>query len=206
VTFTEISSHLAFALLAFLPLPVRRLPVWARAAFLVGAALLSLVPYRGLSLATYLRSLTDDLAITTLMWLGWCALAKIRGIAPLPPRRHLQLALCFGLLALWLYPATLGLSIHDPYRLGYSPRLLLAAIFAISLLCWWGRHYFGTVLLAAATLSFVLELKPSNNYWDYLLDPLLGLYCVLAVLWHAGRRTRRKWQESRHCCQAVSSP
>lgn len=37
-------------------------------------------------------------------------------------------------------------------------------------------------MLAGATLAFVVGIKPSHNYWDYLVDPLLGLYCCLALL------------------------
>ncbi|MNG41560.1 hypothetical protein D3C84_1308120 [compost metagenome] len=41
-------------------------------------------------------------------------------------------------------------------------------------------------MLGVATLAFALELKPSENYWDYLLDPLIALYCWIAVLRKAG--------------------
>jgi hypothetical protein len=37
-------------------------------------------------------------------------------------------------------------------------------------------------MLTSATLAFVVGVKPSHNYWDYLVDPLLGLYCCAALL------------------------
>lgn len=37
--------------------------------------------------------------------------------------------------------------------------------------------------LAAGTLAFALRLKASENYWDYLIDPLLTGYCLVAGLW-----------------------
>jgi hypothetical protein len=48
-------------------------------------------------------------------------------------------------------------------------------------------------MLTSATLAFVVGVKPSHNYWDYLVDPLLGLYCcaallTLAVRWSYGWR------------------
>lgn len=193
-----IFSHLAFALALFLLVPVRRLPVSARIGLLVGMGVLGAIPLQGLSLADHVRSLTDDLAITTLLWLGWCAAARIRGAAALPRRQQQQLALCFALLALSLYPASMGLSNFDPYRLGYSPRPLLLLVFATSLALWLCRHYFGAAMLSIATAFFALEIKSSDNYWDYLIDPLLGLFCwtLLALfvcrrLWGILRRPEK---------------
>lgn len=180
-------SQVAFTLALYLLLPVRKLPASARIALLAGVALLGFVPFRGLRLADYMRSIVDDLAITTLLWLAWCAVAKIRGIAALSDRQHRDLTLCFGFLALLLYPATLGLSMYDPYRLGYSPQLLAVLVFAISIALWLMRHYFGAALLTIATLSFILDIKASGNLWGYLIDPLLGLYCLFAVLGHMGK-------------------
>jgi hypothetical protein len=46
-------------------------------------------------------------------------------------------------------------------------------------------------MLASATLAFIAGIKPSQNYWDYLVDPLLGLYCCAALLMLAVRWTYR---------------
>jgi hypothetical protein len=40
-------------------------------------------------------------------------------------------------------------------------------------------------MLGFATLAFSLGLKPSPNYWDYLLDPFIALYCWGALLGYA---------------------
>ncbi|MFA5514667.1 MAG: hypothetical protein WDA20_00120 [Desulfuromonadales bacterium] len=175
-------SHLTFALAIFLLLPICQRPA-TRVAVLAGAAILTLMPIDGLSLAEYGRSLTSDLSITTLLWLAWCAGARIVGVRAMPERQHLQLALCFGALALLLYPAALGLTRFDPYRLGYSPQLLLVFIFAISLGFWLLRHYFAAALLTAATGFYLLGLGAPSNYWDYLIDGVLGLYCWAVLGW-----------------------
>lgn len=177
-------SHITFALALFMLLPTGKLPPGARFAALTGAALLTMVPVDGLSLAEYVRSLTDDLSATSLLWLAWCAGARTGGITAMSGRRHLQLALCFGSLALLLYPAAMGMSMFDPYRLGYAPSYLLVFVFAISLALWLVRHYFGAALLTAATAVFMLDFRSPANYWDYLIDPLLGLYCLAVVGWY----------------------
>jgi len=86
-----------------------------------------------------------------------------------------------------LYPAALGVSYLDPYRLGFAPRLLLAGVGLLSLGLLWQQHYVGCLLLSLATLGFVLQLKASTNYWDYLIDPALGTFCVVVLL-------RRHWR------------
>ena len=42
-------------------------------------------------------------------------------------------------------------------------------------------------MLCVATLGFTLELKASTNYWDYLIDPALGTFCLVVLL-------RRHWR------------
>jgi hypothetical protein len=88
----------------------------------------------------------------------------------------------FAVMALVLYPATLGLSDLDPYRFGFSPRPMLVFIALLTLGLFYLRNYLAVVMLAGATLAFIAGIKPSHNYWDYLVDPLLGLYCCLALL------------------------
>ncbi|MNL21895.1 hypothetical protein D3C87_1432090 [compost metagenome] len=96
-----------------------------------------------------------------------------------------------------LYPATLGLSDMDPYRFGYSPRPMLILMALLTFGLFYLRNSLAVVMLACATLAFVVGIKPSQNYWDYLVDPLLGLYCCAALLlmfmrWlYASQNTRR---------------
>lgn len=192
-------SHITFALVLFLLLPTAKLPGWGRVAALGGTMLLATFPVDGLSLAEYVYSLTSDLSMSALFWMAWCAGARVLGLPPMSERRHLQLALCFSALALLLYPASLGLSIFDPYRWGYAPGVLLAIILGISVVLWLIRHYFGATLFTVATAIYTLDFRSPDNYWDYLIDPLLGLYCLFVLAgYFSGRiggllQERFKW-------------
>lgn len=95
----------------------------------------------------------------------------------------------FAAMALVLYPATLGLTYLDPYRLGFSPRPMLIVVALLTIGLFYQRSYLAVVMLASATLAFIVGIKPSHNYWDYLVDPLLGLYCCVALLALAVRWT-----------------
>ncbi|MFP3495025.1 hypothetical protein SB759_12405 [Pseudomonas sp. SIMBA_059] len=175
-------AHLSFVLLGFVLSSTlgftRRwrpwlLPMWAG---------LSFIPVHELPLAAYVRSFTDDLAISTLVLLAWVALCRLGLRQPLEPGHHRQLLMLFGGLSLLLYPATLGLTYVDPYRWGFNPRPMIVMLAAAALLLAWLRNALCVWMLALGTLAFALRLKASENYWDYLVDPLLAGYCLVAGL------------------------
>jgi hypothetical protein len=184
-------AHVSFAMIIFLLLPSFGLGrVW-RIALLLALLAASFIPLGGLSLAAYLRSHIDDLAITTLVFMAWGCLRRL-DVLPPAQQGHTSVLILFAALALVLYPATLGLSDLDPYRRGYSPRALLLFVALVTFSLFYLRHYLAVVMLTCATLAFIAGLKPSHNYWDYLVDPLLGLYCCLALLVLAARWTYRR--------------
>lgn len=173
-------AHLSFILLGFVLLGSLRLTAPWRPWLLPVLALVSFIPLNQLPLAAYVRSFTDDLAISTLVLLGWVSLRRLGVIAPMPAKHRVQVLLLFIGLTLSLYPATLGLTYLDPYRWGYNPRPMIVLMGLAALLLLWQRNLLGVLMLAAGTLAFALRLKPSENYWDYLLDPLLAGYCLIA--------------------------
>jgi len=190
-------AHLSFILLGFVLLGSLRLTARWRPWLLPVLALVSFIPLNQLPLAAYVRSFTDDLAISTLVLLGWVSLRHLGVIAPLPAKHQVQVLLLFIGLTLSLYPATLGLTYLDPYRWGYNPRPMIVLMGLAALVLLWQRNLLGVLMLAAGTLAFALRLKPSENYWDYLLDPLLAGYCLIAgsgalLLWLWRRVTQRR--------------
>ncbi|EFW81119.1 hypothetical protein [Pseudomonas savastanoi] len=175
-------AHLAFAWTLFVLLAPLIASLWWRCGLLAATSLLSVISFDGLSMASYARSLTDDLAISSLVVLGWLTLQRLGVLRPMAVSRRWVMLLVFAVLALTLYPATLGLTYFDPYRWGYSPRpmIIIVAVIALGLVLM--RNALAVVMLAAATLAFTFRIKPSENYWDYLIDPLLALYCCGALL------------------------
>ncbi|PBQ13674.1 hypothetical protein CCL09_23430 [Pseudomonas congelans] len=190
-------AHLAFAWTLFVLLAPLTASLWWRCGLLAAVSLLSVISIDGLSMASYARSLTDDLAISSLALLGWLTLQRLGVLQPLAAPRRGVVLLVFAALALTLYPATLGLTYFDPYRWGYNPRpmIIIVAVIALGLVLM--RNALAAVMLSAATLAFTFRIKPSENYWDYLIDPLLGLYCCGALLVLAGRFVYRRAMEAR---------
>lgn len=189
---------LTFALIVFLLLPLGRLSVGYRQAALLLLLLIALIPLSsGLTLAGLLRGLTDDLAITSLIWMASTALFKLGYLPPLLVTQKWPLWLCFGILGLVLYPAALGIGMIDTYRWGYNARYLIIVIGLLALLLVWLRSTLGVAMLVLATVAFLLDLKASENYWDYLLDPFIVLYSLGAMImalakagWRSGRPVR----------------
>ncbi|UMZ09860.1 hypothetical protein I9018_20410 [Pseudomonas sp. MPFS] len=173
-------AHLSFILLGFVLLGSLRLTASWRPWLLPLLALASVIPLNQLPLAAYVRSFTDDLAISTLVLLGWVSLQRLGLMAPLQAKHRVQVLLLFIGLTLSLYPATLGLTYLDPYRWGYNPRPMIVLMGLAALVLLWQRNALGVLMLAVGTLAFALRLKPSENYWDYLMDPLLAGYCLIA--------------------------
>lgn len=174
-------AHLSFVLIGFVVLSALRFTAPWRPWLLPLLAAASFIPISQLPLATYVRSVTDDLAISTLVLLAWVALTRLGLLQPLGCAQRVQLLLVFIVLSLLLYPATLGLTYLDPYRWGFNPRPMIVLVAVLALLMLWLRNTLVVVMLALGTLAFALRLKPSENYWDYLLDPLLTGYCLVAA-------------------------
>ncbi|PKM29710.1 MAG: hypothetical protein CVV07_08385 [Gammaproteobacteria bacterium HGW-Gammaproteobacteria-11] len=174
---------LTLALLLFLILPMARLSKAYRLAVLLAMFLVALIPLStGLTLAGLLRGLTDDLAITSVLWLVVASLIRLGMIPAMGANQKWPLWLCFAVLGLVLYPAALGLGMLDTYGWGYQPRGLIIAIALIMALMFCISSGMGVLLLSVATLAFLLDVKPSDNYWDYLLDPFIVLYSLGALL------------------------
>jgi hypothetical protein len=195
-------AHASFAMIIFLVLPSFGLPRTWRIALLAALLAVSFIALDGLSLAAYLRSYIDDLAITSMVFMAWGCLRRL-DILP-PARGQAGVLILFAAMALVLYPATLGMSDLDPYRLGYSPRPLLIFVAVLTLGLFYLRNGLAVVMLASATLAFIAGIKPSQNYWDYLVDPLLGLYCCMALLMLAVRWTYRQASKRRGAVGDVS--
>lgn len=179
---------LAFALSLFLLLPNARISVPLRGALLLSLLIVAVVPIGDVAPATYVRSVFDTLALPTTVALLLGTAVRM-GWMQRPVDAQLKVLLwVFAAMTLALYPAALGLSAFDPYRLGFAPRELLLAVGALSLALLWFGHYMASLMLCAATLAFALELKTSTNYWDYLVDPALGGFCLVVLI---GRYSRR---------------
>jgi hypothetical protein len=172
---------LSFAAVATL-IRLRRLPVRARYAVMLAAALAVFVPIGDLSVAAYVRGVTGDLSMATLVLAGAACLAQLSGKA-LIGRRDL-LALCWLCLfaAVLLYPFALGWTPFDPYSLGYGSIEFLTVLLCVTLAAWWARLYLIVFIVVVAALAYLAGAFESRNLWDYLIDPLVSVYALVRLM------------------------
>jgi hypothetical protein len=165
-------------------------PGWAW--FLVsaaGAIVVSVIPFFGHPPRFWLSGLTPNMSVPLLVLLAVSIVQRAGGVPLWRPQEWRAAWILGAVASLALYPSALGLGLRnfDAYSLGWpwlesgaSLILFGAVALAAGVLIWRGNR-FGWILVAAAA-AFLVSLQESNNFWDYLLDPLFGAVSLVAVV------------------------
>jgi hypothetical protein len=131
--------------------------------------------------APYLRGALSDLSMTSLV-LSVTAIGSGLSRSEWPSRRELRATFRLTLLGgVLLYPMALGLGPFDPYALGYRSPWLLLVVAVLAGLVWWIGQRLPLICLAAGVAAFAAGLLPSQNLWDYLLDPFVVIAAALGL-------------------------
>jgi hypothetical protein len=166
-----------------LPMKWRWIPV-------LSILLLSLIPVAGSNLWFWLSGAVGELSIVTVILLTSFILRRLTAWSLLETgtRQHLYyLLLAAGVL---LYPATLGLSMFDPYTLGFGFELSLGLLI-LSIFYWILNVRQVAVVLLLVVAAEAAGVLISGNTWDYLIDPLLWLFTPsLLISMEVGRRRK----------------
>ena len=184
----SVASALAASLLLlpWMNLLSRRQRAWATGAVFV----IALIPLGDMPLAAYVRGVTGDLSITTLVLL-WCALLRPwTDCTAAHSRQRLVLLALIVLTAVFFYPMALGFGAFDPYRLGYGNGWFVCGLLAATLAAWFWRYYQLVLCIALATLAWATGWYESGNLWDYLLDPFVAIFALAAILMQAAKIRR----------------
>jgi len=138
-----------------------------------------------LPLSAYVRGVIGDLSIVSMLLL-WTSL--------LPGRKPSPLAFKFAIacIATVFYPLALGFGMIDPYAWGYGSILFFIAVLLFALVCGLANWSKGVWIIAIAILAWAAHWHESANLWDYLLDPFLAIWGLLAVFGGLYRRRRDK--------------
>jgi hypothetical protein len=137
-----------------------------------------------LPLSAYVRGVTGDLSIVTMLLL-WTALL----LASKPVPLVFKFALVF--IAIGFYPFALGLGMIDPYAWGYGSIPFFIAVLFFALLCGLTHWSKGVWIIAIAILAWAAHWHESANLWDYLLDPFLVIWAIFGALFRKRREKAR---------------
>lgn len=153
----------------------------------LGAALLLCIPIFGHPVRYWVAALAANVSVP-LVALLVASIAARAGFPALFRAREWRAAWIFGAIsALVLYPSALGLGLRnfDSYALGWPwlDSVMSLALFGVvalasAFLVYRGNR-FGWVLLLSS-VAYLFRIQESQNFWDYLIDPLYGVISLLA--------------------------
>ena len=138
-----------------------------------------------LPLVAYVRGVIGDLSIVTMLLL-WTSL--LSGSKPTP----LAFKVSVACIAIVFYPLALGFSMIDPYAWGYGSILFFIAVLLFAVVCGLANWSKGVWMIAIAILAWAAHWHESANLWDYLLDPFLAIWALMAVFGVFYKRRRDK--------------
>jgi len=176
------SSTVAIVAAAALLPGVARLQKFRFALLACAIVIVVLIPFGGLPLAAYVRGVTGDLSITSLLLLLSAILNRLTGCQPFDAQNRLVLFFLVALTAFGLYPLALGIGYFDPYRLGYGNFWFMGVLLLLALAACFRQLPAIALAIALAIFAWSMGWYESTNLWDYLLDPLLAIYAVSALM------------------------
>ena len=127
-----------------------------------------------LPLSAYVRGMTGDLSIVSLLLL-WGAML------PSATKTPFGFKLPIALIAILFYPLALGFGMLDPYGWGYASIGLLIAVIVFAILCGFTAWTKGVWILSIALIAWAAHWHESANLWDYLLDPFLAIWALFSI-------------------------
>ena len=114
--------------------------------------LIAIIPFADTSIWLWMRGLIGDLSILSVVLLTGYLGFHVTGREVLDRKTRSALYVTAFTGGLLLYPATLGLSLYDPYRLGYG--LILAfVLLGLSVLLWFAKRQLAAVALVIVVLA-----------------------------------------------------
>jgi hypothetical protein len=127
-----------------------------------------------LPLSAYVRGVTGELSIVTML-LVWSSLL------PAVKKTPLGFKVPLALIAIMFYPLALGLGMVDPYEWGYGSITFLIAVILFAVACGLAGWTKGVWIISFAIIAWAAQWHESANLWDYLLDPFLAIWALIAI-------------------------
>jgi hypothetical protein len=137
-----------------------------------------LVPVKQVPMARFLAGFNLDFSITLTALLFCLLLRQVQGVRLLDRKALRTLGISGLVLGLCLYVCSMNLVPFDLYRFGWGSAFLLAPLFSLTILLILTGNRAGFVI-AACVAAYALKLLESDNLWDYLVDPVLVIWCLV---------------------------
>lgn len=159
----------------------RRYSLTTRRLLFFSVFVVAFLPVQGLSIVGYVRGVTGDVSVTTLILLVAASISSLMDRDLYDSRSVLVLMLLILGGGVFLYPFALGLTYFDPYALGYGSKAFVAVLFLLSLGAWYFDLYLIVACVIFAISAYMIGMYESTNLWDYLIDPLITSYALFLL-------------------------
>jgi hypothetical protein len=202
--FTDVTG-LAGVALAMVTLALRlrflaRLQLQLKIGLAGGLLILAVIPFGDLSAAEFVRGISADLSVTSLVLLALflvlprphsggranmgaeTLLYHRANIRPSRPPARGKLLILIVIAALALYPFALGVSTFDPYRLGFGNIWFIVGLLIVVTAAWIRQYTLIALCISLAVLAWSVGWYESNNLWNYLIDPWVSVYAMAALV------------------------
>lgn len=137
--------------------------------------------YHNFTISQLFRGVFGNLSITSIL-LFWIWLLR-RIFAPKVSNIiNKNFTIVVLILATLLYVSAFGFIPSDIYGLGYFPNTYVLIGFFILEIYLWNKARLYAWLWLIAFIGFYFKVQDSTNLWDYLLDPLLFVFCIANLL------------------------
>lgn len=127
-----------------------------------------------LPLSAYVRGVTGDLSIVTMLLLWSTLLPSVKKIP-------IEFKVSIAIIAIVFYPLALGFGMWDPYGWGYGSIGFLIVVILFAIACGLAGWIKGVWILSFAIIAWAAHWHESANLWDYLLDPFLAVWALFAI-------------------------
>lgn len=147
------------------------------------SALLIVLPINGVLIIEYSRGFLSDLSVTTLMFVFISLTNRLSKVRLAVNKSFYLFVFALGI---FLYPASMGLTIIDPFVFGYSSNsgylvfVLGLALIAIAAIFMGQLQIWACIILSL--IAYNLKIYEAQNIWNYLIDPISFIYCVIALM------------------------
>ncbi|MCN4144672.1 MAG: hypothetical protein LC437_06355 [Thiohalomonas sp.] len=156
---------------------------------------LSYLSISGDSINFYLRGIFNDISISSYILLGYYFISSGRTTSIINSNTQPVFYLA-TLTGLFFYPAALGLGPIDPYSWGfinkahdqYSSLIFIVCLAGLMFFSFLKQYNLLLLCLVLSTLSYQSGILESQNLWDYLFDPLIFIYALLAIIYRINKK------------------
>ena len=139
----------------------------------------SFIPTGDLFLIGYIKVITGDLSITTIILLIFGLYIMLHNKKELYEKYNItafMIIIC--VIGVIFYPTTLGLTYFDPYILGYQNFYMTLFLFFIAIVMVIKNLNLIALSIILAIFAHSCHILNSSNLWDYCIDFPLFLYSI----------------------------